>query len=782
MEIYNKLKDLIGDILPYYKNKEFLNIVLKRTDYSDEFKQIVFSKPELSLKILQRYTDITNNFIVNDKTLSQLLECVSIKLIIKKDSEKKRLFIQIDDQIYNYLTSENFFQRCYDEKGICNIEITKQDVIDYKKENPSNILNQEIFKFRKNQLEVKKHLETNGIITGIHCESTGCGKSIEILMYINHVYKSNSKCKIILFTERVNILADLFDFEKKINPIDLVNIKVWKDKGICDLTEFEIIDRVTVKKSDWINLLNKSTKPTLLVINRAYLTISKEYEKINQLNLILHDECHNVVSNKCFEFLKYLKSKNFVQTNKKVFNVPIIGFSATPMRAGKTKTGIETVYNRDRLLEIYGINNQLNLITNYNMIYAISEKLILPPKFYWFNIDSYQTKGKYNKDNKNEIKNNKDNKKEQISKSELGSVMKILDELVPLMPNKKLVSWCGTIPLCDEWYDKFNEYKEMYENLKNIKIYKDYSKKINNDNIEGYELFKQINNDGIMFCAQKHREGSDIKKLDGCIFLDKVKSRGAIPFIQSIGRVLRIDLTNNLKTCGFIIDGVVRDDEEYEKNIVDKILGYYFALSDLANIDDICSNPQESNYNKYIKLRDLVEFDPEEKKIKLKLDKTWIEINCKKLDWGNIVKNFDSILEKKVGLNQDDILKGEFENLKKIAYELKNKINHNIVDEWKIYAKKENLPIEPNKKFIIFWKGWYDFYQFDIDKFPKTKIEWLKKCKKYNLNYKNYKRKYFKFDNLPEIPEEIYKDFKNFKIELDYQKKVNKLECSDNFV
>ena len=72
-------------------------------------------------------------------------------------------------------------------------------------------------------------------------------------------------------------------------------------------------------------------------------------------------------------------------------------------------------------------------------------------------------------------------------------------------------------------------------------------------------------------------------------------------------------------------------------------------------------------------MRDLVEFDPDEKKIKLKLDKTWVEINCKKLDWGNIVKNFDSILEKKVGLNQDEILKVEFEKLKKIASEFAKK-------------------------------------------------------------------------------------------------------------
>lgn len=455
-------------------------------------------------------------------------------------------------------------------------------------------------------------------------------------------------------------------------------MKFWKEKGICDLTNFNIVDRVTVKKSDWVKILNDAIKPTLLVINRAFLTLTDGYKNIKGLDLILHDECHNVASNKCFEFLKYIKSiksiykNNNNKSNNKIKStiiyklsepnkkksIPIAGFSATPLRAGKTKCGDESVLNKDRLIDIYGKEDgsrQLNLITNYNMIYAISEQLILQPQFHWFNIDNYQTKAKKDKKEFNGL----------ITKSELGSVLKILDELVPKMPNRKIIAWCGTIPLCDEWYRLFDEFKSMYENLRDIKIYKDYSKNIMDLNVVGYFNFKHIESDGIMFCAQKHREGSDIFKLDGCIFLDKVKTRGPIPFIQSIGRVLRKEKDlKSTKTTGFVIDGVIRDNIEYEKNIVDKILGYYFALADLASIEDIVTNT-ESNYSKYVKLTDIIEFEPDEKKIKLKLDKTKIEINCKKLDWGNIIKEFEPILEKKIGLNEDDKLKAEFEGLKK---------------------------------------------------------------------------------------------------------------------
>ena len=151
-----------------------------------------------------------------------------------------------------------------------------------------------------------------------------------------------------------------------------------------------------------------------------------------------------------------------------------------------------------------------------------------------------------------------------------------------------------------------------------------------------------------------------------------------------------------------------------------------------------------------------------------------IEINCKKLDWGNIVKNFDSILGKKIGLNLDEMLRIEFENLKKIAFKLNEKLNgNNLIDGWKKIAQKKNYCLEPDKKYCNLWKGWYDFYQININKFPKTKIDWVKKCKKYNLNYNNYKQNIILYNDLPEYPEEIYQDFKNLKIELNCNK-INK--------
>lgn len=73
-------------------------------------------------------------------------------------------------EIKNFLINQNFFQKSYDDKGLSVIEVSKQDVIDYKKEIQTNLPTN--FEYRKNQLEVIQHLKTNGFVTGIHLEST----------------------------------------------------------------------------------------------------------------------------------------------------------------------------------------------------------------------------------------------------------------------------------------------------------------------------------------------------------------------------------------------------------------------------------------------------------------------------------------------------------------------------------------------------------------------------------------------------------------------------------
>ena len=80
-------------------------------------------------------------------------------------------------------------------------------------------------------------------------------------------------------------------------------------------------------------------------------------------------------------------------------------------------------------------------------------------------------------------------------------------------------------------------------------MFVDTSKDLNNEFTE----YENIDRNAILFCANKHREGSDIKNLDCCIFLDKVENRTPKTFIQCIGRVLRKD-KDKKKKHGLILD------------------------------------------------------------------------------------------------------------------------------------------------------------------------------------------------------------------------------------
>jgi hypothetical protein len=91
MNVYSKLKDTINDLVilksqPNLPN-EIINISLKNIPYPDDLKTKLFANPELSLKILNRYNDITKIYIDDDNTLDNLLQFLSNRLIKKQEIE-----------------------------------------------------------------------------------------------------------------------------------------------------------------------------------------------------------------------------------------------------------------------------------------------------------------------------------------------------------------------------------------------------------------------------------------------------------------------------------------------------------------------------------------------------------------------------------------------------------------------------------------------------------------------------------------------------------------------
>jgi len=676
-------------------------------------------------------TQEINKFIVDDSTLFKKVMDYHIKYFQNKSPYKKfddilkglnnnfinkklnsngnfnrEQIINIHTLIFNFFKDNYIYNELY--------KINKNDVI-IPEEKPQELLSSYIP--RINQQEAFNKLEKYGLQTGIHCQATGCGKSFIIIRYIDYVFKKfKENSKVILFTERINILRDMFGFTKNNNQPDYNLIEHWKKIGVGNLTQYKIINCVTKKDRNWYKQLNNDG-PVLIVINRAYLTSSK-YSSINNLSLILHDECHNTTSEKCNQFLTNFHKKN----------IPIVGFSATPVRTGRN--------DLTELNKIYGINNSLNLLTNYNLIYAISENLVLPPEFCWFHIDT-----------KNTIKEN------DVSQIELGTVLELLNNLIPNLPNKKIIAWCGTIEKTKKWKKLFEQNYLQRHNMLDFKFYIDTSSCSNNDYIEFYNL----SGNAILFCANKHREGSDIPNLDTCIFLDGVKNRSPIPFIQSIGRTLRFSSNKN-KTKGYIIEGLYRY-ENYEKEFIDKIIGYYIALQNVSG--DV------SNYDSYIELNNVIKFDKENKKINFRINngETTITINLNTIHWDNIVDKFDTLLQNKTRLSTSD-------NMRHKATILTSVFNFNInTDFFDAYEKiskedkqKYNLPDisthDYQKLFVN--KNWFDFLNIKHDFYPsmfdaKRGLE----SKKINLidPEKNWKSWCEDDEQLPLYPKYIWDDF-----------------------
>jgi superfamily II DNA or RNA helicase len=713
-EKHAELKDMINDSITINKIMQKFSI----TKLPYEIEQLLYVNNDNIFEFIT-YIEDTLKHTINDLKKDK---DTTITIINSKVSLLNEPYITI---IYDYLKQNNFIDNFIDYNVVSVLPSTQ----DIKNTITCNL---DVFIPRINQYQAFNLLEKHGIKTGIHCQATGCGKTFIILKYIDYFIKHNTYSNIILFTERVNILADLFNFKKNESIGNIDVLKKWKQLGICDLLNITIINRVTIKKKDWCNLIkNNNNKHQLIVINRAFLTNGENYKTLTSNTksiFVLHDECHNTTSVQCFKFLSYCKTKN----------IPIVGFSATPLRTGKN--------DLNKLKQIYNTSNEdLNLLTNFNMIYAIEKNLILPPRFYWYSLNEDILK-------KNTLNN--------ITECEIESVFSILREINKQLPYKKIIAWCGKISLAEKWYSVFKEKMGITE-FKDFSLYLDTSMNDDND----YIKFKSLKENGILFCAAKHREGSDIPNLDCCIFLDKVKNRGAIPFIQSIGRVLR--LNEPKKEYGYIIDYVYNSTNSIEKEYIEKIIGYYLALDNATLSNDI-----DSKYDKYIQMRELIYIDKDTNEITLKLnDNKTISINLMSFKWDNLMTEFDKTLQLKIKVSSLD-------NLKYKCSILKTKFGFNtrtdFVKEYnkiKQYHTELNLPDLKDKEYTEIFNTYSWFKLLDIEhefltsfqaiktflknnneSLTNCKANWDKWCSKYIQlpPYPNYIDAKFSFNNLEE--------------------------------
>ena len=309
-----------------------------------------------------------------------------------------------------------------------------------------------------------------------------------------------SMCLIDLFHEKYPTSNIMWICEKKSILIEQFSYNNIKERNFnLILKKFHLLNYAEVKQKDWFNSVNTAKywgKPVLLIINRAFLTSNEKYKKIKlDFHLIIHDECHSISNKTTQMFYEYNRNKTIIPK--------FIGFSATPN------------------LEIEPFKK---IISSYSIYDSFIDEVIVPPKIKWFTCN------------------------ETLTQTDIVlSIQKIINN--SNIYYKKIIIWCGMIELCISMANLWKKYFKDYlicidtsdESSSEIKLFGNYA------------LFEKAHSKAILFCACKHREGSDIKNLDCCIFLDKVENRCPKVFVQCIGRVLRLDKERN-KKFGLIID------------------------------------------------------------------------------------------------------------------------------------------------------------------------------------------------------------------------------------
>jgi len=282
--------------------------------------------------------------------------------------------------------------------------------------------------------------------------------------------------------------------------------------------QFLVLNFTEQKPKQWVQMVNSSRvwrKPILIVINRTFLTFNERYKELKlPVHFIIHDECHSIVNDSTRLFYEYILSKNITTR--------VIGFSATPPLLKKPF---------------------LKILSCYSIADGIRDGIIVPPKMGWIRHMERRT----------------------LDSTELVEVVrKSFEDLI----YQKVIVWCGRIRECLVYAQLF---KEHFGNEYLISV--DTSK--GHFEYESYRHFEQRKEKAFLFCANKHREGSDIPHLDGCLFLDYVSKRYYKTFVQCIGRVLRVD-TEKRKTAGFILDV----NAKHATEIIERINMYLHLPSD----------------------------------------------------------------------------------------------------------------------------------------------------------------------------------------------------------
>lgn len=741
--ISTKIKDLIElyqSIKDYEDMDDSMLLTLADSyECSEEF--ILFLHKSLAIKIK-----------INETWGKLFFKCIEKGFREKKTIEEIKRTLHYDSRLVSYIfdsdsQNQDIDNNIDDDEEQEIDDSPQQDIKEFlQDENLDKLIDKAKYRWRNNQDKAIQNTILQKYLSGIHHQIMGAGKTYIILKLIDEFHKT-MKCSnkvIILGCDKQEVLEKVF-FET--GKIDQEKVRYWKDNDIIDLEKFQVINCINNKPKKLEYDLSK--KPVILVINNDYLKSldRKKLLEYKDVGLFLLDECHCVSAPNFYKLLKKIK-----YTHK----IPIIGFSATPLR-DKADSKLSDIFSPT--FEKNGIK-KLNIISHYDLLEAISDEIVLPFTTEYVEI----------------LKINK-----RIGKTNKDITMKLFKNILPKLPYKKIIMWCRTINNMKEYYNLFN----TNYGSNRFKIYcsscKDNEISRNGYNCDWRDFARQECN-SIMICVNRFREGSDIKNLDCGIFLDGVKKRSILVAMQTGGRIMRPDEAKRKKRA-YIIDTYISDESQSNEFFtIQKVIGYYHKLLGLAEgLEDY------SEYYKELEtLLSRTEIDEKEEKITIKVDDNQkhnceikVDFKTNSIDWGKFKEVLKKQIDRECHRERMQVFDSTIQKLKDM-----NVFEKDCRDFWKVYnnipkeIKEKNLLPENFKeeyKDVFESRTWYDILGIDTsDWFPNIEmcLQDMKKYKKIDkrlINEQYYHRVCRKVNPMyPPNPLELYridgcKDFTAFK-------------------
>lgn len=590
------------------------------------------------------------------------------------------------------------------------------------------------------QRTANQFIRESNFRNGIISMATGSGKSLVLLQcasdMLNKIESDINICSrsILIFTERKNILLDLIFTEVEINGkkewiVDEEKKFILKDIGAIDLDKFNVFEFISNKNPNWNEVLHSPpdvSKTVIIFINRTFLVKERRYEEIileYSPILILHDEMHSATNFTSFNFLMYAKLN---------WNSSLIGFSATPIRIGYSAKKDEE--NLEKISKIFSnwtpesiSEPEAHIYMSYPIIKAISDNVCSPIKFKNFAMKVKDGNGKRTRF-------------DLFDSTEFDIIMKVINESIANMPFKKIVAWLSSIKNSTRFNELFIQHKHEYPNLAQIESFVDHS----NSTTIDYQTFALKESNAILFCVNKHREGSDILNLDTVVFLDRTIKRGYIVFLQSIGRVTR---KARNKQYGLVIEGIYRKETDTNQDIfkeyIKKIVLYYLIL-DNKKINNISI---DEKFDMYYRILQNIHLNEETHSVMINHEENIepLEVAINQIDWDDFAGQFEHLFQNELlsVLNISPNMKVKL-ILNRIGKSLNFQINTHF------WQEIEELTEEQYKKFDIsqeFFKenekiieniNWFDIMEFDCSTYPQTLNEILSKMDSFFITYSAY--------------------------------------------